>query len=120
LVATKPPSGEPRTEFSPIGSGATTQPIQVTAGVVGLVSISNTSIDSRAAVPDDEQRVHVRRPGCSHSPWVVKPSLGHVRAVRGRPDTLFSSIRFAGRRWDSRAWLTRILDANQVDAPDPA
>ena len=47
----KPPSGRPRTELRPIGSGAITQPIQVTIGVDGLVSISNTSTDSRVPWP---------------------------------------------------------------------
>ena len=48
FVAMKPPSSSHRTEFSPIGSGATAQPIQVSVGVGVLVSTVKTSIDSRA------------------------------------------------------------------------
>ncbi len=51
FVVMKPPSGRPRTEFRPIGSGAMAQPIQVTAGISGRVSTSSTSIDSRAPWP---------------------------------------------------------------------
>jgi hypothetical protein len=51
FVVMNPPSGSPRTEFKPIGSGATAQPSQVATGVSGLVSSSKTSIDSRAPWP---------------------------------------------------------------------
>jgi hypothetical protein len=51
LVVMKPPSGKPRTEFNPIGSGAMTQPTQVTTGIAGAVSTWNTSIDSRPPCP---------------------------------------------------------------------
>src|SRR6185369_10531873 len=47
FVAAKPPSGSATTALSPSGSGATTQPIHVTAGGAGPASIVNTSIDSR-------------------------------------------------------------------------
>jgi hypothetical protein len=47
LLAMNPPSGRPRTEFRPMGSAATAQPTQVSAGGVFPASTSNTSIDSR-------------------------------------------------------------------------
>src|SRR5713101_8446182 len=47
FVVTNPPSGRPTTEFRPIGSGATAQPIQVNVGGRERPSSSKTSIDSR-------------------------------------------------------------------------
>ena len=47
LVTAKPASGRGLTEFMLSVSGATAHPIQVKVGVVGLVSISKISTDSR-------------------------------------------------------------------------
>ena len=71
-----PPSGRPRTELRPIGSGAIAQPIQVRLGVAGRVSISNTSIDSRLPWPTTNSVCTVPVPGCSHSPCVVNVASG--------------------------------------------
>ena len=37
----KPPSGSPRTEFRPIGSGAITQPTQVASAVAAHVDVEH-------------------------------------------------------------------------------
>src|SRR5262249_8539190 len=48
FVVTNPPSARPTTELSPIGSGATAQPVHVSTGGRARASSSNTSIDSRS------------------------------------------------------------------------
>ena len=57
FVAMNPPSSSQRTEFRPIGSGATAQPIQVSVGVCGRASSVNTHRFA-AAVEDDVERVN--------------------------------------------------------------
>src|ERR1700724_566729 len=46
LLVKNPPSERPTTEFKPIGSGATAQPIQANVGGLRRASNSKTSIDS--------------------------------------------------------------------------
>jgi hypothetical protein len=76
-----------------------TQPIQVTAGVAGLVSILEHLDRLAAAVADHEQRVHGARPGCSHSPCVVNLASPHVGRSGAVAIALLSSgrLRAAGR-----------------------
>ena len=93
LVAMKPPSGRPRTELRPMGSGAIAQPIQVRTGVAGRVSISNTSIDSRLPWPTTNSVCIVPVPGCSHSPWVVNRASGPESGGPGHSLYFFSSSR---------------------------
>ena len=76
FVVMKPPSGKPRTELRPMGSGATTQPSQVTTGVAGA-GVDLEHLDRLArAVADDEQRVHAARCRAPHNPCVVNRAPG--------------------------------------------
>src|SRR5688572_31118111 len=85
FVAMNPPSGSPLTEFKPIGSGATAHPIQVSAGVVGRASSSNTSTDSRPPCTTTKRRWTLLAPASRYSPCVWNLALvpasgapGHV------------------------------------------
>ena len=91
LLAMKPPSGRPRTELRPIGSGATAQPIHVSTGVAPRVSTSNTSIDSRLPWPTTKSRRLEPRPGSSHRPCVVNRASGVAAGGPGQPGYFFAS-----------------------------
>ena len=115
FVAMNPPSGRPRTELRPIGSGAMAQPIQVTAGVAGRVSISKTSTDSRVPWPTTKSVWTVPVPGCSHRPCVVNLAFGPLSGGPGQ-SPVFLFVRALARRrgWIGAVALT-VADANQID-----
>ena len=85
-MAMNPPSGSPRTELRPIGSGATAQPIHVSVGVCGFASSSNTSTDFAAAMDDDEELWTELRPSCRYKPCVRNFALNAASGGPGQVD----------------------------------
>src|SRR5678815_1781898 len=80
FVVTNPPSGNPTTEFRPIGSGATAQPTQVSVGSSGTCVELENFDGLPVAMMDDEHRVHAIPTG----PKIE--AVGFERVLLGRID----------------------------------